>query len=285
MRLFCIFISFLLIGCDFSDGFPKSIDDKKTTKPVEKVESFIEKRFEKLDKYSRNFKLYYIAVINKKEINSRWFKTSEYALSEIEKPTKTIVNEFVRSPAGAYLSEQDRIYIRRLLTEKLENLESDLDNIKKIKRPDKEERDIDYSYSEIQSIFLNISNAKKDIDAISQENIDRITALLKKELMANNPELWRAIKSQDIKEIDSLTEEFSYDSIVRPIILSVLFDTEDKWSLSDREKIVFDVINQAYTAYPYGYIKVVLQEKLVNDFLGKKSLAKLNDKVMVSLAR
>lgn len=120
MRNFCFLLLFLLAGCGKTESFPTTIDVQKDN-PVEKVEAFIIQRFTKLEDYARNFELYYNTVINGRSISnahSLWFESSKYALSEAEKSTKTIVNEFVKSPTGAYLTENDQLYIKRLINEK-----------------------------------------------------------------------------------------------------------------------------------------------------------------------
>lgn len=98
-----------------------------------------------------------------------------------------------------------------------------------------------------------------------------------------NIELWKAIKKRDYSKLKSSSKDKSYDLIIRPIILSVIFNKKNAWLISDKEEIILDVLNQAYTAYPYGYIKVALEETGINSYIGDNDLSLINDKVSISL--
>lgn len=145
------------------------------------------------------------------------------------------------------------------------------------------EKERNYSESELQSIFMNIAQAKLDIINIQQNKYSRISHSLKKSLDSKNAELWQAIKDIDYDKVKELTKEKSYDSIIIPIISFVIYKKESTWSLSDKEKIVVDILNQAYTAYPYGYIKVTLDDTGINSYISDKELSKIDHKVSVSL--
>lgn len=284
MKYYFIFIFVLLTGCNSENEFPNSIDNKKSSNPVKQVESFINKRFEKLDESQKDFKSYYSAVKNRRVVNIKWFESSKFLISEQKKSTREIVMEYKKSSAGAYLSEQDNLYIERLLSEKIQAQKSITKELDEIKRSEKlTNKDINYSRKELGSIYLNIVSAKSDILNITQEQLNSISIALKKAVEAKDQELWKAIVSNNYKQLQELTKDESYDSIIRPIILRVVFEEENAWSLSDKDEIVFDFLNQSFTSYPFGYIKVVLDDKGVNSYITDKELSKLNSKVLSSL--
>lgn len=284
MKYYFIFIFLLLTGCNSGNEFPNSIENKKSSNPVEKVESFINKRFEKLDESQKDFKSYYSAVKNRRVVNKKWFESSKFLISEQKKSTRKIVREYKESSAGAYLSEQDNLYIERLLREKIQTQKSIKKELDAIKRSEKlTDKDINYSRKELGNIYLNIVSAKSDILNITQEQLNSISIALKKTVEAKNQQLWKAIVNNNYKQLEELTKDESYDSIIRPIILRVVFEEEKSWSLSDKDEIVFDVLNQSYTSYPFGYIKVVLEDKGVNSYITDEKLSKLNHKVRSSI--
>lgn len=157
--------------------------------------------------------------------------------------------------------------------------------VKNIKRPEDSEDDLYYSFDDLHTTFIHLKTIKADIKGIDQSKIDRITSRLKYELMASKPQLWAAIKDKNHIQIKLLTETDSLDSIVRPIISDVLYDDPNPWSVSGRDELVLNIVNQAYTAWPYGYIKVNLQKMQVNNYMGHDTLDELNSKVLASLAK
>ncbi len=303
MRNICILLIFIFIGFSFlgcSDSpkkpkFPATLVHKKGSQPVDAAKTFIDARYQVLDRIAYKYLEYIDAVIADVQDKHQYFDYAIPLYEEASKSTGALVADFIYSPAGASLTNQDRESLKKYLRNR-EIKNRDIWEIGKDKANPLFDRDMDHS--SLKNAFQGTYGAKIHLKKLDYQDLLIIARYIAIEMYKENRnDLWsdytrfdygylEKYQNDDEKTnlntlVDSALKRFIWgDPVYRKPDGSLTQSWQGKlYGLDLSTGIIFDILQQSYLALPFDYELVDLAGNGVNDYLGEEFLTPFNEEI------
>ena len=222
-------------------SLPTAIEARENDKLAESAGEFILSRYEALHEAVAKFGEW----ANRRLEGDNAVDLYEYGavlLEEFHRPTADIVEDFIMSPKGAYLSEQDKEYLNRLLLQQQEEHEDFLVSIEKTIEDQLDARDRDIEKDEVWQAFRTRINPdlygmfgtvhviKRHLASLDQEDLNLIIASLRRRF--HDEQYWLMFANQMAPQpegpaFDAYQRQYDDDASIRAAIA-------ERASLDDR---------------------------------------------------
>jgi hypothetical protein len=262
--------------------FPTAINCHDNKDPVDCIERFVNSRYSTLNKALKNYAIYVKLVAHGHEVPRLYFNQGKFLAMEQSHSTEHIVSEFSKLPQGAYLSSQDKEFIKRLVHAKENKLSKTFRLIHQQTKPLEKELKDPLSLDALQDYYFGSYSASRLLSKIGKRTTDEIARDIKASMLKHNrAELWSAYSHLNNKYIERYKTSHKVPTLERFVVRAVLMELNPK--IGAPNFIVSELVSQGFLFYPFGYVSVILSSSGINAYLGDKRLDKLNELVVSSL--
>lgn len=261
----------LLVGCNSADKFPTTVSHSDGDAPVKSLENFVNARAEVLLASANDYLKYAELITTNQKVPDDLFESGKYLGLENKNSTRSIAGEFSRSSQGAYLSDQDKDFINRLIDEKVDQINEILTKGNGVVN-EKEQGDEAFLVSAYwaEQLFFGSSIAKEDISLTDHDLFTGIAEEIKAAMIKDGrKDLWVAYRDSDKDYLDEYRandKNPSFSAFVNPAITKVVCKNMDTERVADMETKRF-FYSQLFQAVPFDQILTVLDQGRFNDYI------------------
>ena len=275
-------------SCYAENSIPTNVEVAKNEKSINAINRYIQKRHEAMLKINANFRAYAKAFVLNKPINQKLFETVlAYEAASLNGNTQQVVRDFTRSPKGAYLNDQDRLYIKRLLDQNSDHYKQLTNNVKLlVKEKLKKE-----NYANFQDVKDNYFLMPKLVNEIKETDTDSLilfaNIFYNKMVEKNCPhELIEALFGYSDNYIDLYDNENNKKlifSALDDVINTIHYYGMDNFKTS-HTKGNYELFIETEFAYGlHEHISVYLDRSGVYSAIGNSSLREFRENLRTSL--
>lgn len=275
----------LLTGCQKPPTFPESITVVDNEAPVKAAERFINEREPFYIDVANAYNLYASQVVSKTMVETSVFDKS-YIITA-PKVSRELRN-FYKTPLGAYITEQDKLYLKRLNKESRDRVKAIIDAEKATLRNQNKDSGDYLSRSTVQTAFIGTAPAKTHIASLEQDWFNQTALLIKKNLQnTKHPKLWELYASLDEAQ---LNQYYSENPGAKLVLSESIYDTIQQ-SLEpfklekDTKAMSVKILVQSFKVGIHGYVLIHLKRLGVNSYLTDDFLIRTDFKAQKGIER
>ncbi|PPD13954.1 MAG: hypothetical protein CTY25_12015 [Methylobacterium sp.] len=193
------------MGCNSPTPLPRTVSHSQGRKPVDSAREFLEQRHKALNETLDGFVRYREAVIDRKKALVESELVWANAVMDLEQnhPTPKMLQEFIDSPEGAYLSAQDKDFLDRLKSRYGEQIRDRFTAI----GSDEDSRRIPsrWSHDQLFTIYGRLEAIRRFIQELDQATITGLVLKTVEELApADRDMLIRSVKEASVENARAL---------------------------------------------------------------------------------
>lgn len=278
-KLILLAILLIVVACNSPEKgsvdvkiiYPESVQHKEGDIPVKSAEKFIKMRLIFARKALDSFNTY-VTKVKEGDLNdiATYLNDGKYIRAEQKVSTKSLVNDFIASAPGAYLSDHDKEYLRRLLDEARVDLQKKRKEIDAAQKDFKAKDDsTKLTMSDYRKYFVSAVRVREHLKNLTDEDLDTINTRFHTALEKNGlSDFWEHLIYEDKRKIDELLKSnySAFDTCVDEALAGFMAD-----DLNHSEKELTELIfKQEYRAYVFDYHFVELGQTGINFFFQKE---------------
>jgi type II secretion system protein G len=268
-------------------GFPESVNHSSGS-AVNSAEDFIRTRFDLLNETVRALSDY-VAALNQGQLPPHQVFEMGYRVHlEEDRSTQEIVRDFSASAAGAYLTDQDEEFLKRLIRELERDANARFRQAGEAYVGVPDESGFAVEGEDAVKLFMGAAAARRVISSLSGSDYLEIARAVRAQMIGDgNEALWKALAAQDQAYLRHYEDDQKMPSLNYYVTDAIREVARSSRKYGDQYSVSFFaaewLLKQSYLATPSGYVYMVLETTGVNDFLGDRELARISRLAVQSL--